>query len=127
MSPLSQLLTDFYQTNVQTSIFALVRNPQNFHKPLNYKPERWLPSEHPLYDSVFAEDALKSAPFFSLGTRACLGREVAWMEGKLFMAKVLWRFDVLKVPGQKVNLEESLLHYGFFEKPECKVRFVPVH
>lgn len=49
------------------------------------------------------------------------------MEGKLFMAKVLWPFDVLKVPGQKVNLEESLLHYGFFEKPEFKVRFVPVH
>lgn len=51
---------------------------------------------------------------------------MAWMEGKLFMAKVLWKFDILKVPGHMVKLEDALLHYGFFEKPETKVRFVPV-
>ncbi|KAJ4407474.1 hypothetical protein N0V82_009915 [Gnomoniopsis sp. IMI 355080] len=113
-------------THVQTSIFTLARNPKYFHQSLEYRPQRWLPSEHPLYDVAFAKDALKSLPVFSLGPRACLGREVAWMEGKLFMAKVLWRFDVLKVPGQKVDLEEKLLHYGFFEKPELKVRFVSV-
>lgn len=79
-----------------------------------------------MYDNAFAKDALKSLPFFSLGPRACLGRELAWMEGKLLMAKVLWSFDLLKVPGQKINLEEDLLHYGFFEKPDVKVRFVPV-
>jgi len=48
------------------------------------------------------------------------------MEGKLFMAKVLWRYDVLQVPGQNLDLERRLLHYGFFEKPEFRVRFLPV-
>ena len=48
------------------------------------------------------------------------------MEGKLFVAKVLWTFDVVKVPGQHFDLERSLLHYGFLAKPELKVRFVPV-
>jgi hypothetical protein len=42
------------------------------------------------------------------------------------MAKVLWTFDVLRVPGQKFDLESTLLHYGFLEKPDLKVRFVPV-
>lgn len=46
------------------------------------------------------------------------------MQGKLFMAKVLWAFDVLRVPGQQFDLEETLLHYGFLAKPELKVRFV---
>ena len=48
------------------------------------------------------------------------------MEGRLFMAKVLWMFDVVKVPGQQFDLDSTLLHYGFLAKPELKVRFVPV-
>ena len=48
------------------------------------------------------------------------------MEGKLFIAKVLWTFDVVKVPGQYFDLEKNLLHYGFLAKPELRVRFVPV-
>lgn len=51
---------------------------------------------------------------------------MAWMQGKLFMAKVLWTFDVVKVPGQHFDLERTLLHYGFLAKPELRVRFVSV-
>lgn len=51
---------------------------------------------------------------------------MAWMQGKLFMAKVLWTFDVAKVPGQHFDLERTLLHYGFLAKPELKVRFLSV-
>lgn len=51
---------------------------------------------------------------------------MAWMQGKLFMAKVLWTFDIFKVAGQHFDLEMTLLHYGFLVKPELKVRFVPV-
>lgn len=55
-----------------------------------------------------------------------MGREMAWTQAKLFMAKVLWTFDVVKVQGQHFDLERDLLHYGFFEKPEMFVKFVPV-
>lgn len=82
--------------------------------------------DHPLYDPAFAGDHLKGLHPFSLGPRVCLGREMAWMEGRMFLAKVLWSFDVVRVSGQKFDLERTLLHYGFFEKPEIRVRFVPV-
>jgi hypothetical protein len=55
-----------------------------------------------------------------------MGRETAWTQAKLFLAKVLWSFDVVRVEGQRVDLERDLLHYGFFEKPEMHVRFLPV-
>jgi len=55
-----------------------------------------------------------------------MGREMAWTQAKLFLAKVLWEFDVSAVKGQSFDLEKDLLHYGFFEKPEMYVRFVPV-
>lgn len=49
---------------------------------------------------------------------------MAWMQGKLFLAKVLWTYDVVKVPGQQhFDLESTLLHYGFLAKPELRVRF----
>lgn len=51
---------------------------------------------------------------------------MAWMQAMLFLAKVLWTFDVFEVEGQDFDLERDLLHYGFFEKPELMVQFVTV-
>lgn len=48
---------------------------------------------------------------------------MAWTQGKLFLAKVLWKFDMFEVEGQDFDLDRDLLHYGFFEKPELYVRF----
>ena len=75
---------------------------------------------------VFENDDLKAFHPFSLGPRSCIGREMAWMQGRLFVAKVLWTFDVVKVPGQHFDLEKTLLHYGFLAKPELRMWFVPV-
>ncbi|KAK7995297.1 cytochrome P450 [Apiospora arundinis] len=113
-------------THVQSCIWALARHPDYFHQPLRFQPQRWLPASHPLYDAAFANDHLKSLYPFSLGPRSCLGRDIAWTQAKLFLTKVLWKFDVVRVEGQGFNLEKSLLHYGFFEKPEMYVRFLPV-
>ncbi len=46
------------------------------------------------------------------------------MQGRLFVAKVLWSFDVVRVSGQGFDLEGTLRHYGFLDKPELRVRFV---
>lgn len=121
------MLTLTLQTHVQTSIFALSRSPQFYHDPLHYRPQRWLPSDHALYDDIFANDNLKGLHPFSLGPRACIGREMAWSQGKLFLAKVLWTFDVFRVTGPELDLDASLLHYGFLDRPEFRVRFEQVN
>ncbi|CAH0038995.1 unnamed protein product [Clonostachys rhizophaga] len=113
-------------THVQTSVFANGRSPRFFHEPLKFRPQRWLPSSHPLYDKAFEDDNLKGLYPFNLGPRVCLGRQTAWRQGKLSIAKVLWFFDIVRVPGQDFDLERDLLHYGFLEKPDLKVRFLPV-
>ncbi|KAI0015518.1 cytochrome P450 [Xylariomycetidae sp. FL0641] len=111
---------------VQTCLWALARHPDYFHEPLRFRPQRWLSADHPLYDKAFANDHVKSLYPFSLGPRVCLGREMAWMQAKLFVAKVLWTFDIVRVPGQNFDLETQLRHYGFFEKPELYVQFAMV-
>ncbi|KAK7731055.1 hypothetical protein SLS53_008857 [Cytospora paraplurivora] len=110
----------------QSSPFAMQRNPQNFYDPLSFRPERWLPAEHRLYSPQFDSDARKDFLPFSQGPRMCTGREIAWWQSRVFLAKVLWSFDLQLVPGTKVDLDRELKGWGIFEKPAFSVRFVPV-
>ncbi|KAI1661697.1 cytochrome P450 [Daldinia decipiens] len=109
----------------QSSSFALARSRYNFHKPLDFRPERWLPKQHPLYDPQFADDNCKGFQPFSQGPRMCAGREIAWWQSRLFIAKVLWTFDLEMVSGQNINMDKDLRGWGMYEKPEVRVRFVP--
>ncbi|EMR67655.1 putative isotrichodermin c-15 hydroxylase protein [Eutypa lata UCREL1] len=114
---------------VQSSIHTLGRSPKYFHDPMHFRPERYLPASHPFYDKAFANDNTKGLPEFSLGPRACIGRELGWAEARLFMSKVLWQFDVVKAPGETLDMEgmeRDLLHFGFLTKPRFMVQFVPV-
>lgn len=110
----------------QSSSFALARSPRNFQESLQFRPERWLAEEHPLYNPHFADDNLKGFQPFSQGPRMCSGREISWWQSRVFMAKVLWMFDVRSVPGQHVEMDRDLRGWGMYEKPEVRVRFVPV-
>lgn len=105
----------------------MCRNPRYYHDPQHYCPQLWLPRDHPLYDRAFENDHLKGMHVFGLGPRICLGREMAWMQAQMFMAKALWTFDIVNVPGQQhFDVEGTLLHYGLFPKPELGARFVAV-
>lgn len=114
---------------VQSSIHSLDRCPRYFHDPMRFRPERYLPSSHPRYDKAFADDSIKGLPAFSLGPRACIGRELGRAEARLFVSKVLWQFDLVRTPGEKLDMERmerELLHFGFLTKPRFMVQFVPV-
>jgi cytochrome P450 len=124
-----QSLTVFIQVTVQSSIHTLGRSAKYFHDPMHFRPERYLPSSHPLYDKRFSGDSIKGLPEFNLGPRACIGRELGWVEARLFMSKVLWQFDVVKAQGETLNMdgmERDLTHFGFLIKPQFMVQFVPV-
>ncbi|RYP69623.1 hypothetical protein DL769_005243 [Monosporascus sp. CRB-8-3] len=110
----------------QSSPFALARSPRNFCEPMCFRPERWLPEEHPLYDTRFANDDRKGFHPFSQGPRMCAGKEIAWWQSRVFVAKVLWTFDLEMVSGQQIDMDRDLRGWGMYEKPEVCVRFIPV-
>ncbi|PHH88581.1 hypothetical protein CDD83_7349 [Cordyceps sp. RAO-2017] len=109
----------------QSSSFALARNPRHFRDSLRFRPERWLAKEHRLFDERFADDDVKSFYPFSQGPRMCSGREIAWWQSRVFLAKVLWTFDLSMVVGQDVDLDRDLRGWGMYKKPEVRVRFIP--
>jgi len=44
------------QTVITVFQWATYHNADNFHDPDSFRPERWLPTNHELYDPVFAND-----------------------------------------------------------------------
>ncbi|KAI1446033.1 cytochrome P450 [Annulohypoxylon stygium] len=110
----------------QSSPFALARSSSNFKDPLDFRPERWLPKEHGLYDGRFHGDNFKGFHPFGQGPRMCAGKEIAWWQSRVFMAKILWVFDLQMVPGQQVNVDRDLRGWGIYQKPDVRLRFVPI-
>ena len=56
----------------------------------------------------------------------CPGSAIAWDQTKLFLAKVLWTFDVKMVAGQDLSFDRDFTIYTTWNKPPFRVRFVPV-
>jgi cytochrome P450 len=100
-------------TIVGTSAYAIHHNPEYYPEPFAFKPERWIASTSASPSSstaekddsctrtgtrvVTAEDvATAKAAFcaFSLGTRGCVGKSVAYLELMLAAARMLWLFDI---------------------------------
>ena len=71
--------------------FAIHRNPQVWHRPDEFLPERFLPTT--------GEDSPLHPPknawrFFELGPRGCIGQNLALVEIKLVLVLVARRFDI---------------------------------
>ncbi|KAK6829899.1 hypothetical protein PG987_010483 [Apiospora arundinis] len=107
----------------QSSMFALARSPRNFRDPLQFRPERWLSRGHPLHNARFDGHRRKDFQPFSMGPRMCAGKEIAWWQSRLFMAKILWVFDLEMVTGQQIDMDRDLRGWGMVVKPEFRVRF----
>ncbi|RKP05868.1 cytochrome P450 [Thamnocephalis sphaerospora] len=73
-----------------------------FPEPYAFSPERWDASNHLLADM---KQALLT---FSMGPRACIGRNLAWLELRLTLAMLLRRFDFVVPDGTVVNMEPEL-------------------
>ncbi|XXG94034.1 hypothetical protein Hte_000285 [Hypoxylon texense] len=91
----------------QVSFFTAIRSEKYFADPLSYRPQRWLPPTHPKYEAKYADDQLKSVWPFSLGPRSCPGKESAWVQMRLFLAKVLWSFDVELIRGRNLTFDKD--------------------
>lgn len=58
----------------------------------------------------------------------CAGKEIAWWQIRVFLAKVLWKFDLELVSGPDgaEGIDRVLRGWAMYEKPEVRVKFSPV-
>ncbi|KAF2656827.1 cytochrome P450 [Lophiostoma macrostomum CBS 122681] len=77
-------------TSLQVQKYSTSYDPTNFTRPESFVPERWLPNP----PVEFANDDRNAHAPFSLGPRNCIGRNLAYAEMRLILAKICWNFDV---------------------------------
>lgn len=83
--------------------WRIFRNPNCFHDPAKFKPSRWIEK---------TEDDLEASLPFGLGPRTCIGRNIAMMELRLIVSKLLWKFDWSPITKDYVNPEYLVLYRG---------------
>ncbi|KAK0609992.1 cytochrome P450 [Bombardia bombarda] len=112
----------------RVGLFAAARHPRYFTDPLKFRPERWLSPDHPRYDPRYKDDSLKASKPFSQEPRGCPGAVIASVVIRLFVAKVLWGFDLEAVAGRNglPVFERDFTVMAFWKLPPFYVRFKPV-
>ncbi|KAI1781221.1 cytochrome P450 [Hypoxylon cercidicola] len=81
---------------VGVNMYAHHHNEEYFPDPFTFIPERWLDSDMPAAQRKQMQDMFVP---FSLGTRNCPGKAMAYQEASLVLAKTLWYFDFEFAPG----------------------------
>lgn len=94
----------------------------NFYAPDKFMPERWLEDARDDLSSPFYNDNRDILQPFSVGPRNCIGRELAYSESRVILARVLWSFD-LKFH-EKSGEWDKQRSYLLWEKPPliCKLK-----
>jgi len=109
---------------VSVSGWSNTHSEQHFHNARKFHPERWLPEDHPLYDQAYKNDVKDASKPFLVGPRACLGINLAYMEMRIILARLVWEFD-WELISQDVDWERDTMLRVLWQKPELRVRFKP--
>ncbi|CCO33927.1 Benzoate 4-monooxygenase [Rhizoctonia solani AG-1 IB] len=84
--------------------------------PEEFRPERWLDDNSSSLNKYFVP--------FSLGPRACIGRNIAYMELMLIAATLVRRYDVAALPTTKLDTSEGLIRSAMHSDVAIKRRKV---
>lgn len=115
------LLTSL-QTSVEVSQYASNHSESNFHNPESFVPERWLNPSPPEYAN---DDRAARAPF-AMGPRNCIGRNLAYSEMRLILAKVCFNFDMELDEKRCGNWIGDQKIFGLWEKGPLWVKLTAV-
>ena len=122
----SKALTPSFQTTVSYHTWSAHRSESNFNHPSEFLPDRWLPPT--TTESPFATDVKDAFGPFSLGRNSCLGRNLAYAEMRLILARLVWSFDI-EFPGHLSECPNWWEQKMFLltEKEPLHVRLRPVN
>ena len=108
-----------HQTSISMQQYASYRLESNFHRPNEFLPQRWLG------DVEFADDDQAVLQPFAVGPRNCIGRNLAYAEMRLILAKVLFHFDLELDEGKTGQWMDQKV-YLLWEKNPLWAKLKPV-
>ncbi|KAI1343232.1 cytochrome P450 monooxygenase-like protein [Xylariaceae sp. FL0016] len=119
-------------TVVSVDPLTLSRSPRYWHEPEAFRPERWLHhnvnggegggSSSP---SPFAGDERRASQPFSTGPRGCLGINLAHLELRVILARLVWMFD-WELAEELDDWLHACKMRVLWKKPDLWVKYRPV-
>ncbi|PYI24535.1 putative cytochrome P450 [Aspergillus violaceofuscus CBS 115571] len=101
---------------VSTNPMAASLSPTNFDAPWAFRPQRWL--------RLNEKEQLEASQPFSIGSRSCLGRGLAWLELRLTLAKLFYRYDLSLVDNELEWHKDAAMHL-LWVKPSLMTQVLP--
>uniref|UniRef100_A0A0B7KBH0 Uncharacterized protein n=2 Tax=Bionectria ochroleuca TaxID=29856 RepID=A0A0B7KBH0_BIOOC len=98
--------------------WALYHNDKFFKDPFNFHPERFLG------DNAFESDVREAFQPFHVGPRNCIGKNLAYVEMRTILARVLFNFDMR--PTDATSGWEKQRVFNLWEKPPLPVYLTSV-
>ncbi|KAF4637364.1 hypothetical protein G7Y89_g713 [Cudoniella acicularis] len=110
---------DLIPTAVGVYYWAAGHNASSWHKVESFIPERWLG------DDKFKDDARGVVNHFAVGPRNCVGQTLALAQMRLFVARLIWNFDMELCDESKKwwGMRTFVLTYA---KPPLMMKLKPV-
>ncbi|KAH7303652.1 cytochrome P450 [Stachybotrys elegans] len=105
-------------TSVSAPQWSAYRSEVNFRDPDVFIPERWLD------DARYQADNKAILQPFSVGPRNCIGRNLAYAEMRMILARLLWKFDLEMMPGGEAWNDQKV--FVLWEKGNLDVRLTEV-
>ncbi|KAH6647193.1 cytochrome P450 [Truncatella angustata] len=99
--------------------WAINHDPNHWTKPMEFHPERFL------NDPIFKGDKLDAMQPFSMGPRNCIGRNLAYAEMRLILAKIIYNFD-MRIADESRGWLETQKMYGLWDKPPLEIFLSPI-
>ncbi|KAK9784604.1 hypothetical protein SCARD494_12656 [Seiridium cardinale] len=103
-------------TLVGVNIYSRNHNDGYFPDPFVFRPERWLCDD--------ADKARAASTPFSVGSRTCAGKPLAYQEISLALAKTLWYLYFEPVPGDLSKVGGGLLGELMGEEERANIRLM---
>ncbi|KAE8392884.1 cytochrome P450 [Aspergillus alliaceus] len=102
-------------TTVYAHRYSAHHAAENFALPEQFIPERWMGN-----DCRFDSDKRDAVQPFSLGPRNCLGKNLAHLEMRLILCKLLFNFNIELAPGSENWIDQEV--FIIWNRPALSVQ-----
>ncbi|KAI8624022.1 isotrichodermin C-15 hydroxylase [Xylariaceae sp. FL1651] len=109
-------------TLVEVQQWSANHSKDNWVDPWEFKPERFLSSSE---EALQAGNKLESLQAFSTGPRNCIGRNLAYAEMRIILARIVFEFD-LKLADTYDNWIDRQKAYTLWDRIPLDVYLTPV-
>jgi len=99
--------------DVGIPIYAIHHNPEYYPDPYTFKPERWLPGGEMQNSQESVDLAKRAFQAFSIGPVGCVGKNLAYMELTVTMARVAFALEMKPLSETQVEPPKEKYLEGF--------------